>query len=68
MLRRARRHGHRIRGARNAARLFESSVALDLEGIVAKRRSDPYDGRAEWRKVKHAGYSQNEGRWELFKR
>jgi bifunctional non-homologous end joining protein LigD len=48
------------------ARLFESAVQLDLEGIVAKRRSDPYAPHTEWIKVKHGGYSQNEGRHELF--
>ena len=49
-------------------RLFESAAKMDLEGIVAKRRSDPYAPGTEWLKVKHRGYSQNEGRWELFQR
>jgi bifunctional non-homologous end joining protein LigD len=52
----------------NDARLYESVVAMDLEGIIAKRRSDPYAENTEWLKIKHAGYSQNEGRWELFER
>lgn len=47
-------------------RLFETAVAMDLEGIVAKRRSDPYAPETEWLKIKHAAYSQGEGRWELF--
>jgi bifunctional non-homologous end joining protein LigD len=48
--------------------LFAVAVEQDLEGIVAKRRGDPYDSDTEWVKVKHVGYSQNEGRWELFER
>ena len=48
--------------------LFESTVKMDLEGIVAKRRSDPYAPATEWLKIKHSGYSQMEGRWEMFER
>lgn len=48
--------------------LFEAARHLDLEGIVAKRAGDPYDEATEWIKVKYTGYSQNEGRWELFER
>ena len=48
--------------------LYDLTVARDLEGIVAKRRSDPYDATAVWVKVKHRGYSQMVGRWELFDR
>ena len=46
--------------------LFAAAVDHDLEGIVAKRRGDPYDATVEWVKVKHAGYTQMAGRWELF--
>ena len=46
-------------------RLFSMAVSRDLEGIVAKRRSDPYG--AEWVKVKHSSYSQVVDRWELFR-
>jgi ATP-dependent DNA ligase len=49
-------------------RLFDLTVANDLEGIVAKRRGDPYGVSAQWIKVKHRGYSQIQGRWELFDR
>jgi bifunctional non-homologous end joining protein LigD len=49
-------------------RLFDSAVSMDLEGVVAKRRSDPYADRTEWLKIKHSGYSQNEDRWTLFAR
>ena len=41
---------------------------MDLEGIVAKRASDPYAMTTEWLKIKHAEYSQKEGRADLFHR
>lgn len=46
--------------------LFEATVRLDLEGIVAKRVDDPYSPATEWVKVKHRGYSQMRDRWTLF--
>ena len=46
--------------------LFELMVAHDLEGIVAKRLSDPYGPRTRWLKIKNPDYSQAEGRVELF--
>ena len=49
-------------------RLFEAAVRLDLEGIVAKRRGDPYAAQTQWMKIKHAGYTQQQGRAELFHR
>jgi len=49
-------------------RLYDSATRMDLEGIVAKRRSDPYGPETEWLKIKYPGYSQNEARWELFER
>ncbi len=48
--------------------LFTEAVARDLEGVVAKRRDEPYAPGAEWVKVKHAAYSQMQDRWELFSR
>jgi ATP-dependent DNA ligase len=48
--------------------LFELMRAHDLEGIVAKRLKDPYGPRTRWLKIKNPGYSQNEGRRELFDR
>lgn len=47
-------------------RLIDAVARMDLEGIVAKRRSDPYSERTEWLKIKHPTYSQKEGRAELF--
>jgi ATP-dependent DNA ligase len=49
-------------------KLFELMCAHDLEGIVAKRLKDGYGSRTRWLKVKNPGYSQNEGRRELFDR
>ena len=48
--------------------LFEAASRLDLEGIVAKRSTDPYTPAALWVKIKNRGYSQNAGRWEMFRR
>lgn len=49
------------------ARLFDVAAKMDLEGVVAKRRNDPYAPDTPWVKVKYAGYSQMQGRWELFR-
>jgi bifunctional non-homologous end joining protein LigD len=49
-------------------RLLDAAVRMDLEGVVAKRRADRYSPQTEWLKIKHAGYSQKEGRGELFHR
>jgi hypothetical protein len=48
--------------------LFRLACERDLEGIVAKRRFDPYllDGSASWFKIKNPSYSQWAGREELF--
>lgn len=48
--------------------LFAVTTERDLEGIVAKRRGDPYGPSTEWIKIKHTGYTQMQGRWELFDR
>ncbi len=48
--------------------LFEAVCRLDLEGIVAKRKADPYGEETKWWKVKNPGYTQAEGRRELFER
>jgi bifunctional non-homologous end joining protein LigD len=46
--------------------LFELMCANDLEGIVAKRLTDPYDSRVKWLKIKNPDYSQKEERGDLF--
>ncbi len=38
----------------------------DLEGIVAKRKADPYRRGVKWWKVLNRSYTQAEGRHELF--
>ena len=48
--------------------LFKATGKLDLEGIVAKRKADPYDRTAVWYKVLNPAYTQREGRGELFHR
>ena len=48
--------------------LFQVAATKDLEGIVAKRKGDPYAADTQWIKVKVPGYTQMEGRRELFDR
>ena len=49
--------------------LFHLACENDLEGIVAKRKYDPYlPGQASWLKIRNTNYSQWEGREELFDR
>jgi bifunctional non-homologous end joining protein LigD len=50
------------------ATLFARTMLHDLEGVVAKRRDEPYAAATRWLKIKCRGYSQMEGRWELFAR
>lgn len=52
----------------DGAALFKATEKLDLEGIVAKRKADAYDGRAVWYKVLNPAYTQKEGRGALFHR
>jgi bifunctional non-homologous end joining protein LigD len=47
--------------------LFRLACEHDLEGIVAKRRGDPYlTEHAQWLKIRNHSYSQWVGREELF--
>ena len=48
--------------------LFSAIRKMDLEGIVAKRKSDAYGSGTTWYKIKNPGYSQGEGRVDLFRR
>ncbi len=49
--------------------LFRLACQHDLEGIVAKRKSDPYLlDHAQWLKIRNQNYSQWIGREELFER
>ena len=48
--------------------LCAAAERLDLEGIIAKRKADPYRPETVWNKIKSRTYTQGEGRWELFQR
>jgi ATP-dependent DNA ligase len=49
-------------------RFFEEVCALDLEGVIAKRKNGIYrEGRTDWLKIKNPKYSQAEGRRELLR-
>jgi hypothetical protein len=48
--------------------LYEAAQRLDLEGIVAKRKADPYSPQTVWYKIKNPAYTQTEGRGDLFDR
>ena len=48
--------------------LFDAAERLDLEGIVARRKADPYRPVTVWYKIKSRTYTQGEGRWELFQK
>jgi bifunctional non-homologous end joining protein LigD len=48
--------------------LFAAAQRIDLEGIVAKRKDDPYAPGTVWYKIANAAYTQREGRGELFER
>lgn len=49
--------------------LFHLACQNDLEGIVAKRKFDPYiEKQASWLKIRNTNYSQWEGREERFER
>ncbi len=48
---------------------IDQACTRDLEGIVAKPAISPYrdiNGQAPWIKIKNAGYTQAEGRAEVF--
>jgi bifunctional non-homologous end joining protein LigD len=50
-------------------KLFAVACKKDLEGIVAKRKYDPYIAEhARWLKIRNTAYSQWVGREELFER
>ena len=46
--------------------LFGAACGLDLEGIVAKRKADPYGPKTAWSKIRNPTYTQADGRRELF--
>ena len=48
--------------------LFDLACAKDLEGIIAKRKFDPYAEETQWFKIRNQAYSQWVGREDLFER
>jgi bifunctional non-homologous end joining protein LigD len=48
--------------------LFGLACERDLEGIVAKRKGDPYLPGTAWLKIRNQNYSQWAGRHEIFER
>jgi ATP-dependent DNA ligase len=49
--------------------LFRAVCDMDLEGIVAELKNGLYTpDQTSWVKIKNLGYSQMEGRRELFER
>ena len=48
--------------------MLRAAERLDLEGIVAKRKTDPYGPDTVWYKIRNQAYTQAEGRRELFRR
>jgi bifunctional non-homologous end joining protein LigD len=48
--------------------LFGAIRKMDLEGIVAKRKSDPYASRTTWYRIRNPEYTQSEGRGDRFRR
>ena len=61
------RYTDHIEGSGTA--LFQRICELDLKGIVAKRKFDPYlPEQANWLKIRNRKYSQWVGREELFER
>lgn len=47
--------------------LFQAACRLELEGIVAKRKQDPYGPGTVWYTVRNPGYTQDDGRIDLFR-
>jgi len=48
--------------------LYRAVVDADLEGIVAKKLTDPYNPKlTRWHKILNRGYSQRQGRAEWFR-
>jgi bifunctional non-homologous end joining protein LigD len=48
--------------------LFSAITKMDLEGIVAKRKGDPYGSATTWYKIKNPGYSRFDGRADVLRR
>lgn len=47
--------------------LFQAARRLELEGIVAKRKQDPYGSGTVWYSIRNPGYTQDDGRIDPFR-
>ncbi|MBA3258527.1 MAG: hypothetical protein H0T68_03545 [Gemmatimonadales bacterium] len=47
--------------------LFEATRKMDLEGIVAKRKGDPYGPPTIWYSIRNPAYAHGEGRVDPFR-
>ncbi len=47
--------------------LFQAAQRMELEGIVARRSQDPYGPGTVWYTIRNPGYSQHDGRLDLFR-
>jgi hypothetical protein len=65
-----RRLGRLLRWAAEGNRLIVPATVwlASQEGIVAKRKDDPYGDRTQWLKIKNPAHTQMKGRRELFER
>ena len=48
--------------AEHGRALFEATRKMELEGIVAKRSSDPYHVETVWYAIRNPAYRQSDGR------
>jgi bifunctional non-homologous end joining protein LigD len=46
--------------------LFRAACDRDLEGIIAKKKDEPYSASVRWVKIKNPAYTQAVGRGEQF--
>jgi ATP-dependent DNA ligase len=46
--------------------LFNQILKWDMEGIICKRKTSEYSTTAGWLKVMNPGYTQHEGRQDMF--
>ena len=46
--------------------LFDQVCKWDMEGIVCKKKASEYSAAAGWLKVINPGYTQHDGRQEMF--
>lgn len=47
--------------------LFQAARRMELEGIVAKRKQDPYGPATVWYSIRNPGYTQDDGRIDPFR-